>query len=229
MIGQTDASPEASESSRRPPDWLSGAAEKGLRAVLAALNHLLAADPRARASLRPHASRLIRIQVADPEQAAALFGALFSIDSEGLLKPAPPDADSGAVSVTMTVRPSVDAAFALLTAGPAGLQAHLRIEGDVLLAAALGDLSRSMRWDVEEDLSRLTGDVIAHRVAGAASAALDAFRAFGQQLGTSFARQWSVENPVLVTRNELADHSTALSSLESRLAALERRSKAVRR
>jgi len=229
MIGQTDASPEASESSWRPPDWLSGAAEKGLRAVLAALNHLLAADSRARASLRPHAGRLIRIQLADPVQSGVLFGALFSIDPEGLLKAAPPDADNSAVSVTMTVRPSVDAAFAMLTAGPAGLQAHLRIEGDVLLAAALGDLSRSLRWDVEEDLSRLTGDVVAHRLAGVASAALDAFRAFGQQMGTSFARQWSVEHPVLVTRNELADHSAVLSSLESRLAALERRNKAVRR
>lgn len=162
-------------------------------------------------------------------RSGVLFGTLFSIDSEGLLQAAPPDADNSAVSVTMTVRPSVDAAFAMLTAGPAGLQAHLRIEGDVLLAAALGDLSRSLRWDVEEDLSRLTGDVAAHRLAGVASAALDAFRAFGQQMGTSFARQWSVEHPVLVTRNELADHSAVLSSLESRLAALERRNKAVRR
>lgn len=229
MTGQTDASSQASAFSRHPPDWLSGAAEKGLQAVLAALNHLLAADSRARASLMPHAGRLIRIQVADPEQSSPLFGALFSIDSAGLLAAAPSDADSSAVSVTMTIRPSVDAAFALLTAGPAALQAHLRIEGDVLLAAALGDLSRSLRWDVEEDLSRLTGDVVAHRMVGIASAAFDAFRAFGQQMGTSFARQWGVEHAVLVTRNELADHSAALSSLESRLAALERRTKAARR
>ena len=220
MAASTDASQEASGSSGGA-DWLSGASQQGLRALLAALNHLLAANDAARASLRPHAGRLIRLEAREPKQASAWFSMLLCVSGEGLLEAAPMDAASPAV--TMTLRPSLDAGFAVLSKGPAGLQPHLRIEGDVLLAAALGELSRSLRWDVEEDLSRLTGDVIAHRIVGLAAGAVHALREFGERAGSGFARQWSVEDPVLVARSELAEHSAMLSSLESRLASLERR------
>ncbi len=202
-------------------DWLSGASQQGLRALLAALNHLLAANDAARASLRPHAGRLIRLEARDPARSAAWFSMLLCVSAEGLLEPAP--AATSSPSVTMSIRPSLDAGFAMLSKGPAGLQPHLRIEGDVLLAAALGELSRTLRWDVEEDLSRLTGDVIAHRIVGLAAGAAQVLRELGERAGVGFARQWSVEDPMLVARSELAEHSALLSSLESRLASLERR------
>lgn len=202
-------------------DWLSGASQQGLRALLAALNHLLAANDAARASLRPHAGRLIRLEARDPARSAAWFSMLLCVSAEGLLEPAP--AATSSPSVTMSIRPSLDAGFAMLSKGPAGLQPHLRIEGDVLLAAALGELSRTLRWDVEEDLSRLTGDVIAHRIVGLAAGAAQVLRDLGERAGAGFARQWSVEDPMLVARSELAEHSALLSSLESRLASLERR------
>jgi ubiquinone biosynthesis protein UbiJ len=225
MGESTDASQEASASSGGA-DWLSGASQQGLRALLAALNHLLASNDSARASLRPHAGRLIRLEARDPAQSAAWFSMLLSVSAEGLLEAAP--AATAPPSVTMTIRPSLDAGFAVLSKGPAGLQPHLRIEGDVLLAAALGELSRTLRWDVEEDLSRLTGDVIAHRIMGLAAGAVHALREFGGRAGAGFARQWSVEDPMLVARSELAEHSAMLSSLESRLASLERRTGARR-
>jgi len=220
---QTGASDEAPESSRRSADSPSDASAKGLQALLAALNHLLAADEHARASLQPHAGRLVRIAVGSTARGAQNWlSLLVAITAEGML--AATDADpASAAAVTMTVQPSVDAAFAVLRAGPVGLQSHLRIEGDVLLAATLGEISRSLRWDIEEDLSRFTGDVIAHRAVGFAAAALGALRAASDRLGIGFARHWSVEEPLLVTRGELAQHSAELSSLESRLAALERR------
>ena len=221
MGASTDASREASVSSGGASDWLSGASQQGLRALLAALNHLLAANDSARASLRPHAGRLIRLEARDPAQSAAWFSMLLCVSAEGLLEPAP--AATSSPSVTMSIRPSLDAGFAMLSKGPAGLQPHLRIEGDVLLAAALGELSRTLRWDVEEDLSRLTGDVIAHRIVGLAAGAAQVLRELGERAGVGFARQWSVEDPMLVARSELAEHSALLSSLESRLASLERR------
>jgi ubiquinone biosynthesis protein UbiJ len=226
MGASTDASQEASVASGGASDWLSGVSQQGLRALLAALNHLLASNDSARASLRPHAGRLIRLEARDPAQSAAWFSMLLSVSAEGLLEAAP--AATAPPSVTMTIRPSLDAGFAMLSKGPAGLQPHLRIEGDVLLAAALGELSRTLRWDVEEDLSRLTGDVIAHRIVGLAAGAAQALRELGERAGAGFARQWSVEDPMLVARSELAEHSALLSSLESRLASLERRTGARR-
>jgi ubiquinone biosynthesis protein UbiJ len=216
------ASSEAPEIPGRPTGAWPDGSKQGLQAVLAALNHLLSADDRARASLKPHAGRLIRLQISSSDRAQTWLTVLLAITAHGMLEPA--DAQGAPEpAVTMTVQPSIDAAFSLLQKGPAGLQSHLRIEGDVLLAAALGEISRSLRWDVEEDLSKVAGDVVAHRLVGFATAAVSAFHALGDRLGTGFARHWSIEDPLLVTRSELARHSADLSSLESRLAELERR------
>ncbi len=217
----TGASQEASVSSRNAADWLTGVSKQGLRALLAALNHLLAANDTARASLRPHAGRLIRLEARELAQLSPWFSMMVCVNAEGLLEAAP--METASPSVTMTIRPSLNAGFAVLSKGPAGLQPHLRIDGDVLLAAALGELSRTLRWDVEEDLSRLTGDVVAHRIVGLAAGAVHALRELGERAGAGFARQWSVEDPVLVARSELSEHSAMLSSLESWLTSLERR------
>jgi ubiquinone biosynthesis protein UbiJ len=47
----------------------------------------------------------------------------------------------------------------------AGKPPPVKIEGDVQLAAELGWLAENLRWDAEEDLSRLIGDAPAHAVA----------------------------------------------------------------
>ena len=50
----------------------------------------------------------------------------------------------------------------------AGKPPPVKIEGDVQLAAELGWLAENLRWDFEEDLSRVLGDVPAHALADAA-------------------------------------------------------------
>ena len=44
----------------------------------------------------------------------------------------------------------------------------MRIEGDVQFAADIQWLADHLRWDIEEDLARLMGDVPAHALAQAA-------------------------------------------------------------
>ena len=48
------------------------------------------------------------------------------------------------------------------------------VQGNARLAAEVLVLVRHLRWDLEEDLSRLFGDVVAHRLAGAARATAEA-------------------------------------------------------
>jgi ubiquinone biosynthesis protein UbiJ len=40
----------------------------------------------------------------------------------------------------------------------------VRIDGDAALAHVIGDLARDLRWDVEDDLARVVGDIPAARV-----------------------------------------------------------------
>ena len=67
----------------------------------------------------------------------------------------------------MTLKPE------LLVALARGEEHALRavdVQGNARLAAEVLVLARHLRWDVEEDLSRVVGDVAAHRLAGAARA-----------------------------------------------------------
>src|SRR5574337_985981 len=59
-----------------------------------------------------------------------------------------------------------------------GDQPGVRIEGDVQLATEVSWLVDHLRWDAEEDLSRLVGDAPAHALAEAARGIAAALRRF---------------------------------------------------
>jgi ubiquinone biosynthesis protein UbiJ len=54
----------------------------------------------------------------------------------------------------------------------------IRIEGDVQLAAEINWLVDNVRWDLEEDLSRVVGDAPAHTISEVARKAAQALRQF---------------------------------------------------
>jgi ubiquinone biosynthesis protein UbiJ len=60
----------------------------------------------------------------------------------------------------------------------AGKPPPVKIDGDVQLAAELGWLAENLRWDAEEDLSRLMGDAPAHALADVARRLLAGLKQF---------------------------------------------------
>ena len=60
----------------------------------------------------------------------------------------------------------------------AGDKPGVDIQGDVQLAAEVAWLVDNVRWDVEEDLSRVFGDATAHTMVGFARRAATAVKGF---------------------------------------------------
>ena len=58
----------------------------------------------------------------------------------------------------------------------------VRIEGDVDFAAEVNWLVEHVRWDAEEDLSRLIGDAPAHTLAKIGRSAAQALRGFAGKI-----------------------------------------------
>ena len=131
------------------------------------------------------------------------------------------------------LQPGGEAPSLVLRLGPAALFALARSEEDFLravevngnarLAQEIASLARHLRPDVEEELSRLVGDVAAHRIAGAAREfaawQLDA----AKRLGNAAADFLAEETRLLVRREEQAGHARALAELRDALARLEKR------
>ena len=202
-------------------------ADGGAAALVSALVHLLRQNDWARAKLAMFVGRVVRIGVDAP----ALPGLpppqlLARIAEGGLLELVPwPSDGEPEVAVDMLLRPSVDAAFALLREGPAALSPHLRIDGEVMLAGALGEIARHLRWDAEEDLSRISGDALARRVGGAVESGRATALDLRSRLESSAIGYLAGDGGQLVASGNLAALRAGLDGLEDRVARLESRAR----
>ena len=147
-------------------------------------------------------SRLARFAGRTPEFRAPLLPTvLVTLTPQGRLEPGgaePPDA--------------------VVFLGP-----KTKVSGEPQLAAELEELSRTLRWDVEEDLSRVLGDVLAHRAVEAGRALwrwqVDAAGRLGEAMGA-----YAVDEARFVVRRpELTSFSEGIERLSRALAELEQR------
>lgn len=130
-----------------PPAW---AVEESHRRIVLLLNHVLQQEPQATERLARQKGRVIHTQWRE-------FSFRVQATPAGLLDLASPDA---AADLTLTV--TEESPFAIAQAMLQGQKPAVRIEGDVQLAAEINWLADHVRWDVEEDLSKIMGDAPAH-------------------------------------------------------------------
>ena len=184
--------------------------------ALSGLNHVLRQQPGARGEMRAQAGRDVRIVVTGP------LGSVHSdarIDADGFLSLAG-DANPAAV---LTLSPSLDALFGVLGAGAEGLGPHIKVEGDVMLAALLGQVAQSLRWDFEEDLSHVVGDGIAHRVGETVRGFRDQADGLRLRSREAVQRAATSQRGPLVSAPELAVLAAAIGRLSASVGRLESR------
>src|SRR5690606_1836026 len=125
--------------------------------ALSAMNHVLQQQPASRERMRAHAGRCIRIVARHP------LGSLESdaqIGADGLLVAM----SRGTPDVVLRLTPRIDTMVRFLDSGRGALRSNLAIDGDAAVAATVGEVVESLEWDFEEDLSRVVGDPVAHRM-----------------------------------------------------------------
>ena len=178
----------------------------------AGLNFLLDSEPWARERLAPFAGETLELR------APPLPALRFTVTPEGKLS-AGPDAAAGP-SLVITVGPDAPAAA---LKGEEHLTRALRIDGNARLASEVMFLFRHLRWDAEEEVAKVVGDVAAHRVAqvarGLAAWHLDA----AQRIAEALIEYATEERPLLVKRAELDGLGVEHSRLRDALERLEKR------
>jgi ubiquinone biosynthesis protein UbiJ len=103
------------------------------------------------------------------------------------------------------------------------LASSIRISGENELVAELEVLSRTLRWDVEEDLSRVFGDVLAHRAAQTGRTLWRWQADAAGRIGEALAAYAGDEARLVVRQPELATFATSLAGLARALGELEQR------
>jgi ubiquinone biosynthesis protein UbiJ len=172
-------------------------------------NHLLAGQPWLRDRLKPFVGSTLELRL--PLNAVTL-----TVAPSGELSVAARDATPDAVA---TVSPT--AAFELL--GARGVSRGVELQGDAAFASAVAGVLRELRWDVEEDLSRVLGDFAAHRLVGAGSAFLAWQRRAAWNVAATAAEYWTEEQPLLASRAAVDQFLRDVDALRDTLERLEKR------
>ena len=165
------------------------------------LNHVLAQNAWAVQRLTPLAGKTFAVQ------AAPLPTLNFTIQPDGLLKGAlpgtPPDA-------TLSATP--DALLRYFTVEPHD-PALIRISGDATLGTEIGHVLAHISWEAEEDLSRVFGDVLAHRLAGFARGWFDWRKQSALSLVTATSEYFTEEQPLIAKRSRITQFAQEVDAV----------------
>jgi ubiquinone biosynthesis protein UbiJ len=179
--------------------------------VAAAINHLLQSASWARERLKPFAGKTARFTLAP-------FAVTLAIRASGEVEDStesarPPDAG-------FTLTPGV--ALRMLAADR-GAWREVEVSGDIALAHEILAIAQNLRWDIEEDLSRVFGDIAAHRMTQAGGD----FRRWQRQTADSLARSavayWTEEQPLIAAKQDIERFLREVDALRDDVARIEKR------
>lgn len=154
-------------------NWLLPAALD--RAVLLA-NHVLSSEPAATQRLRPHAGRVVRVQVLGwPALLPPWPPVDLRLTAAGLLETVGAgEGPAGEPDLQLGVDASNPARLAWNLA--AGVRPAVQVGGDSALAADVDWVVSNVRWDMQADLERVLGPGPAQALAGLAGALAQGLR-----------------------------------------------------
>ena len=140
----------------QPPTWL---VDEGQQRLVLFLNHVLMAEKEAQDRLKRKKGNVIHVRW-------GVFAIDLVITPAGLFDRVIVNGDTPN-KADLLVSVAIDSPLNVINSLLSGKAPLVKIEGDVQLAAELGWLAENLRWDVEEDLSRIIGDIPAHAIADA--------------------------------------------------------------
>jgi ubiquinone biosynthesis accessory factor UbiJ len=179
-------------------------------ALVAFVNHLLRGAGWAREELRRFSGRTARFE-------AFPFALSLTVLDSGEVAAA---AATAAPVVTARLTPGL---MLRLAARDETAWQDVEISGDTDFAAAIHHVTRNLRWEVEEDLSRVFGDIAAHRMAETGRT-LNRWGAQAlENTGRAFAEYWTEEQPLIAGKRDLEEFNRAVDAFRDDVARLEKR------
>ena len=199
--------------------------------ISAVLNHLLSRQPALAAKLAAHAGKIAAID-------AGVLQLILRVGADGLLQDAASvsaaasdgEGASRAANVTIRVNP---ADLPQILADMSRAFAYVNISGDAEFAKTISDVANGLRWEAEENLAPLVGDIAAVRIAQAGREAVDVLKTGSRKLVENLAEYLLEENPTLLYRSageafasDVAVLRDDVERLTKRIALLEKQSPA---
>ncbi|MEO8383593.1 MAG: hypothetical protein ABI583_00015 [Betaproteobacteria bacterium] len=183
--------------------------------VVRFVNRVLSDYPAACERLRTHQGKGIAVQVGPIKTVMRISpgGEFELVGDTG-------DTLEVVADVSMVIPPSV---LPGLAAKDPEAMSKIAFSGDSELAATLADIARNVEWDIEADLSRVVGDVVAHRVVETAQRARAWRDEAGERLSANVAEYLTEERRAFISSRELEVLARQNETLRDDIARLDAR------
>ena len=110
-----------------------------------------------------------------------------------------------------------------LLAGDEAAKLQIKIDGDTHLATGISKVLQKMRWDMEDDLSKLTGDIAAHKMGEITHKTLSEAKKQSINLAEMLSEYWQEEQPLLAKKRHVEQFNTQVDTIKSDVARFEKR------
>ena len=175
-----------------------------------AVNHVLRSAPLAMERLRKHAGRTAAFHVGP-------VTVVFTVQTTGEVTAAVPGA---ARDLEVRISPFL---LPRLAAREEAAFREIEMQGDMELAQEVSYLARNLTWDAEEDLSKVVGDVAAHRLVSGARSVAKWGREAALRTAQGASEYWTEESPLIASRVKVEDFVHGVEKLRDDLERLEKR------
>ncbi len=128
--------------------------------------------------------------------------------------------ETAVADATVHIPPSL--ALRLLAKDEAA-KMFIKIDGDTHLATEFGKVLQNMRWDIEEDLSHVMGDIAAFKIGELSKKAFAEMKQQSINAAEMLSEFWQEEKPILAKKSHLEQFNVDVDTLKSDVARLEKR------
>ena len=141
----------------------------------------------------------------------------WQVNHDGFLQAPPSDA---AAQVTIRFKLSD---LPLIVQNREHAFSYVKIDGDADFANTISQVSQDLRWDAENDLSKLVDDIAAVRIVAGGNALVAGVQATYKKLTENLAEYFLEEQPMLVRPQAVADFTNDVIRLRDDLERLSKR------
>ncbi|MEE8151190.1 MAG: SCP2 sterol-binding domain-containing protein [Nitrosomonadaceae bacterium] len=178
---------------------------------LAPFNHFLPSKSWAGKRLQPYVGKTVRLCI------SSFFNIVLTVQTSGELSAA---MSSATVDTTITLTPGL---LLRLLAHDEEAYRKISISGDSVFAEELLCISKNLHWDVEQDLSRIMGDILAHRVVRISKDLKQWHNKTIRNLSETLVEYWMEEQPLLAKSVRVHEFICEVGALKDDVEQLEKR------
>ena len=174
------------------------------------LQHLLTQNSWANAILQPYAGKAVQFDI------ASIKANIIILEDGGLAIAG----ETNIADATICISASL---LLRLIAQDEAAKMQIVISGDTHLATEFAKVLSNMRWDYEDDLSKLVGDVSALKISQFGREAATGIKRNSLQLAEMLSEYWQEEKPMIAKKRHVEKFNAEVDTLRADVARFEKR------